>query len=61
MIIGFVRIRRVGSMWSVARVLPPELPNQYAHDIILCRSIWRALSHALWILRHSPRIPRTYR
>lgn len=59
--IGFVRIRRVGSYWSVARALPPELPNQYAHDVVLVRSFWRAVKHAIWILRNSPHIPTKYR
>lgn len=54
--IGLVRITRVGSYWSVSRTTPRNLPNQYAHDVILVRSIWRAIGHALWIIRNTPRI-----
>lgn len=59
--IGLVRITRVGSYWSVSRTAPRPLPSHHAHDVILVRSIWRALGHALWILRNSPRIPTRYR
>jgi hypothetical protein len=56
MIIGFVRIARVGSYWSVSRTVPRVLPSHHAHDVILVRSLWRALAHALWIARNTPRI-----
>lgn len=54
--IGLVRITRVGSYWSVSRTVPRPLPSHHAHDVILVRSIWRAIGHALWIVRNTPRI-----